>query len=78
MAQVANTMDLRGVSCAFALAEIEQALEAHDGVIEVLCDHPTTIHETIPAYCRKQGYKLTVTPEIYPLDSQSYRLRISK
>ena len=70
-------LDLRGMPCAFVLAEVERAL-ADGNVVEVQCDHPTTIHETVPAYCRSHGYDLTVKPEIYPLDSQVYRLRIAK
>lgn len=70
-------LNLQGLTCAFVLAQIDRALAERD-VVEVQCDHPTTIHETIPQYCRSHGYDLTVTPEIYPLDGQVYRLRISK
>ena len=71
-----KAIDLQGMTCAFALAEIERALAEQGGPVEVLCDHPTTIHETIPAYCKAHGYRCTVTPEIYPLDTQAYRVRI--
>lgn len=71
-------LDLRGIPCAFVLAELDRALGEHGGAVEILCDHPTTIHETVPEYCRSHGYKLEVRPEIYPLDSQAYRLRITR
>lgn len=71
-------LDLRGLACAFVLAEIDRALGgAPNRAVEVLCDHPTTVHDTVPSYCRKHGYKLAKRPEIYPLHSQVYRLRIS-
>jgi len=70
-------LDLRGMPCAFVLAEIESALAASD-VVEVQSDHPTTVNDTVPEYCRSHGYDLTVKPEIYPLDSQVFRLRIAK
>lgn len=74
---VNKPLDLRGMPCVFVLAEIERALADTD-VIEVQCDHPTSIHDTVPEYCGCHGYQLTVEPEIYPLDSQVYRLRIAK
>lgn len=70
-------LNLCGLTCAFILAEIDRALAECD-VVEVQCDHPTSIHETVPQYCRSHGYDLTVTPEIYPLDGQVYRLCITK
>ena len=70
-------LDLRGMSCAFVLPEVDQALADYD-MVTALCDHPTTIHQTMPQYCRSHGYKLTMKPEIYPLHSQAYRLSISK
>ena len=69
-------IDLRGMPCVFVLAEIERALAEQDGDVTILCDHPTTIHETVPEYCGCHQYKLTVEPEIYPLHGQVYRLRI--
>jgi TusA-related sulfurtransferase len=70
-------LDLRGLPCPFVLAEITQVLGGQQGnVIEVLCDHPTTVHETVPRFCRKHGYELDVQPEIYPLHGQAFRLRI--
>ena len=79
MAEIASKkpLDLRGMPCAFVLAEIERVLADSDSV-EVQCDHPTTINDTVPEYARSHGYDLTVKPEIYPLDSQVYRLRIAK
>jgi TusA-related sulfurtransferase len=71
-----KTIDLAGVACAFALAEIVRAVADRGGPVEAICDHPTTVHETIPQYCKAHGYRLTVTPEIYPLDSHTYRMRI--
>lgn len=73
----AKPLDLRGMPCAFVLAEIERALADSD-VVEVQCDHPTTINDTVPEYARSHDYDLTVKPEIYPLDSQVYRLRIAR
>lgn len=69
-------LDLCGLSCAFILAEIDRALTEGATVVEFLCDHPTSINETIPLYCRRHGYHLEVTPEIYPLDRHVYRVRI--
>ena len=71
-----KAIDLAGVACAFALAEIVRAVAEQRGPVEAICDHPTTVHETIPAYCKAHGYRLTVTPEIYPLDTHTYRMRI--
>jgi len=59
------------------LEQLHRHLASNGGEVEVLADHPTTIHETVPEYCACQGYHLEVQPEIYPLDSQVYRLRIS-
>lgn len=70
-------LDLCGLPCPFVLAELSQALSERGAMtVEVLCDHPTTVHETVPSFCRKHGYQLDVQPEIYPLHSQVYRLRI--
>jgi TusA-related sulfurtransferase len=71
-------VDLCGMSCPFVLAAIDEALEGDAAEVEIICDHPTTVHETVPAYCRSHGYKLEVQPEIYPLDRQCYRLRICR
>jgi len=46
--------------------------------VEVLCDHPTTVEQTLPEFCEKHGYKLDVEPEIYPLGSGVSRLRIER
>lgn len=73
-----NAIDLCGLSCPFVLAEIEDALVGDRETVEVICDHPTTVHDTVPAYCRQRGYELTTQPKIYPLDRQHFRLRISK
>ena len=69
--------DLCGLSCVFVLAEIVRMLSAGDST-SVICDHPTTIHDTVPLFCKNNGYHLEVTPEIYPLDRQVYRLSISR
>lgn len=79
MATVATKkpLDLRGLSCVFVLDQVHRHITSKGGELEVLVDHPTAIHETIPEYCACQGYGLDVQPEIYPLDGQVYRLRIS-
>jgi TusA-related sulfurtransferase len=71
-----RAVDVRGMTCAIALADVALALAQDEGSIEVLCDHPTTVHETIPEYCKMNGYRCTITPEIYPLHMQTYRVRI--
>lgn len=70
-------LDLRGLSCAFVLAEVVRALETAD-VVEVINDHSTTLNETLPEFCRTQGYECVRQPEAYPLGESSYRVRIAR
>jgi len=71
-------IDLCGLSCAFVLAGIVQAIGDGRDRLEVLCDHPTTVHQTVPLFCETRGYRLESRPEIYPLERQVYRLLISR
>ncbi|MBU0607270.1 MAG: sulfurtransferase TusA family protein [Armatimonadetes bacterium] len=69
--------DLSGMPCAFVLAEIDRALAEAD-VVEILCEHPTTINESVPAYCASHGHKLTSQMQVYPLDRKLVLLRIER
>lgn len=72
-----EVIDGRGLSCAFVLAEVVKRLETA-GVVEVLSDHSTTVQQTVPEFCKAHHLKLQVKPEIYPLNSNTYRLRIER
>ena len=68
-------LDLRGLECPFVLGEIVRALhDRPDPALEVLCDHPTSVHDTVPAFCRSHGYDLAAER----VGGSVFRMRISR
>ena len=70
-------LDLRSLSCPFVLSELVNNLGERDEV-EFLCDHPTTISDSLPKFCEFHGYELQMNPEIYPINGNAYRVKVSK
>ena len=68
-------LDLRGLKCPFLLSEISQALSEHpDADLEAVADYVFGIRHTVPAFCQKHGYNLTVDR----MDGPLHQIRISR
>jgi len=54
-----ETIDICGRVCPYTLVLTKKALEGVERgkILKVICDHQPAAEDTIPTYCRRQGYE---------------------
>jgi|Deesub1362A_J573_1020465.scaffolds.fasta_scaffold00369_6 TusA-related sulfurtransferase len=54
-----HTIDICGKVCPHTLVLTKRALGSLDSgkVLKVICDHQPAAEDTIPSYCRRQGFE---------------------
>ena len=70
-----RSIDVRGQICPYPTLAVRQALRSMDGqVLEVLIDYEPTVATTLPAFCRRAGFRMAVARA----GGASWKVRIEK